>query len=155
MPAKCSRNFSLIALLTPLLASWAVAQQGMGGRMGMGKGMAKYDTATEATLKGTVVAVNQIAGPRGGPGGTHLTLKTGQETLDVHLGPVAFLQKEGIEIAKGDQVEVTGSRVKSQGGEAVLAREVKKGGKTFTLRNAQGVPKWSMGRRKMQSSAQP
>jgi hypothetical protein len=130
-----------IAVLT-LGAASALAQRGMGqgaGRM--------YDTATETTVKGTVEEVKQVSGPRGGPGGTHLILKTDKETLEVHLGPTTFLEKEKFTFAKGDQIEVTGSKVKIGATDALLAREVKKGDKTLTLRNAQGIPAWSSGRR--------
>ena len=130
-----------IAVLT-LGAASALAQRGMGqgaGRM--------YDTATETTVKGTVEEVKQISGQRGGPGGTHLIVKTDKETLEVHLGPTTFLEKEKFTFAKGDQIEVTGSKVKIGAADALLAREVKKGDKTLTLRNAQGVPVWSGGRR--------
>jgi hypothetical protein len=131
-----------IAILT-LGAATAIAQRGMGqggGRM--------YDPTTETTVKGTVEEIKQISGPRGGPGGAHLILKTDKETLEVHLGPTAFLEQEKFTFAKGDQVEVTGSKVKIGATDALLAREVKKGDKTLTLRNAQGVPMWSGGRRR-------
>ena len=71
-----------------------------------------------------------------------------QETLEVRLGPTTFLEKEKFTFAKGDQIEVTGSKVKIEGADALIAREVKKGGKTLTLRDAQGVPAWSGGRRR-------
>jgi hypothetical protein len=107
-----------------------------------------YNPATETTVKGTVEEVKQIqGGPRSGQGGTHLILKTDKETLEVHLGPTTFLEKQKFTFAKGDQIEVIGSRVKINGADALLAREVKKGDKTLTLRNAQGVPAWSGGRR--------
>ena len=130
-----------IAISTLSVAS-ALAQRGMGqgaGRM--------YDPATETTVKGTVEEVKQIPGQRGGASGTHLIVKTDKETLEVHLGPTAFLEKEKFTFAKGDQIEVTGSKVKIGPADALLAREVKKGDKTLTLRNAQGIPVWSGGRR--------
>jgi hypothetical protein len=130
-----------IAISTLSVAS-VLAQRGMGqgaGRM--------YDPATETTVKGTVEEVKQIPGQRGGASGTHLIVKTDKETLEVHLGPTAFLEKEKFTFAKGDQIEVTGSKVKIGAADALLAREVKKGGKTLTLRNAQGIPVWSGGRR--------
>jgi hypothetical protein len=130
-----------IAISTLSVAS-ALAQRGMGqgaGRM--------YDPATETTVKGTVEEVKQIPGQRGGASGTHLIVKTDKETLEVHLGPTAFLEKEKFTFAKGDQIEVTGSKVKIGAADALLAREVKKGDKTLTLRNAQGIPVWSGGRR--------
>jgi len=108
-----------------------------GGRM--------YNPSTETTVNGTVEQVITIARGRG-LGGTHLELKTESGTLDVHLGPSAFLSSKGFQFAKGDQVEVTGSKVTFQGHEAIIAREVRKGGKVLTLRNAQGIPEWS-GRR--------
>jgi hypothetical protein len=130
-----------IAISTLSVAS-ALAQRGMGqgaGRM--------YDPATETTVKGTVEEVKQIPGQRGGASGTHLIVKTDKETLEVHLGPTAFLEKEKFTFAKGDQIQVTGSKVKIGGADALLAREVKKGDKALTLRNAQGIPVWSGGRR--------
>jgi hypothetical protein len=131
-----------IAVLT-LGAASALAQ---GGR-GQGAGHL-YDPATETTVKGTVEEVKQVSGARGGLGGTHLILKTDKETLEVHLGPTAFLEKEKFTFAKGDQIEVTGSKVKIGAADALLARVVKKGDKTLTLRNVQGVPAWSGGRRR-------
>ena len=44
-----------------------------------------------------------------------------------------------INFEKGEQIEVTGSRVKFGDSDALIAREIKKGGQTRTLRNAQGT----------------
>jgi hypothetical protein len=106
-----------------------------------------YNPATEVTVKGTVEAVNQLTGPRGWAG-THLTLKTDKETLDVHAGPSWFLTQNKLTLAKGDQIEVTGSKVKFGDADALLAREITKGDQKLTLRNAQGYPVWSRGRRR-------
>jgi DNA/RNA endonuclease YhcR with UshA esterase domain len=102
----------------------------------------RYDTSTVMTAKGTIQEVQQITG-RGGWGGTHLTLKTEAGTFDVHVGPTSFLKQEGFSFQKGDEVEVTGSKVASQKGEAIIAREVKKGDKTLKLRDEKGYPLWS------------
>jgi hypothetical protein len=137
------RVLMIAAAILTLAAVSALAQGGRGqgaGRM--------YNPATETTIKGTIEEVKQISGPRGGPGGAHLILKTDKETLEVRLGPTTFLEKEKFTFAKGDQIEVTGSKVKIEGADALIAREVKKGGKTLTLRDAQGVPAWSGGRRR-------
>ncbi len=91
--------------------------------------------------------IKHIPGPSGGPRGTHLIVKTDQGKMEVHLGPTSFLEKQQFTFAKDDQVEVTGSKIKVEGADALIAREVKKGGKTLTLRNAQGVPAWSGGKR--------
>ena len=101
-----------------------------------------YDPTTEVTMKGSVEEVTEQSGHRGWSG-THLTLKTDTETLDVHVGPSWFISQNQFSFAKGDQIEITGSKVKLGKGNALLAREIKKGGKTLTLRNAQGIPVWS------------
>ncbi len=126
-----------LGLLVPL----SFAQQGMGG----GKRMPRYTPSTEVTVKGTVDKVSHPTGPRGWPG-THIALKTATETLDVHLGPADFLAEKKFEIAAGDQVEVIGSKVKYNGADAIVAREIKKGDSTLVLRDAQGTPLWSRGR---------
>ena len=74
-------------------------------------------------------------------------IKTAQGSLEVHLGPTSYLEKQQFAFAKGDQIEVIGSKVKIESADVVIAREVKKGGKTLTLRDAQGVPFWSKGGR--------
>ena len=138
------RAFASIAALALCIAPLAFAQ--MGGGMGPGPGRHRtYNPATETTVKGTVDEVKTVAG-RGAGAGIHLVLKTESETLDVHLGPAAYLQKQNFELTKGDQVEVTGSKVQFQGHHAIIAREVKKGDKVLTLRDANGFPAWSRAR---------
>lgn len=116
-------------------------------RRGGGKRMPKYDPATVVTVQGTVTEIVQQRSPAGWPG-THLTLKTEDTTLDVHLGPADFVASQDFPLAKGDQIEVTGSRIKDNGTDSLIAREVKKGDNVLTLRDEQGVPKWSRARRR-------
>jgi DNA/RNA endonuclease YhcR with UshA esterase domain len=106
-----------------------------------------YNPASETTLKGTVEDVKTVKG-RHGWNGTHLTLKAEGKSIDVHLGPASFIKEKGFSFAKGDQVEVTGSKTEYSGAETIIAREVKKEGKTLVLRNAQGIPEWAGGYRR-------
>jgi hypothetical protein len=76
---------------------------------------------------------------------THLTLKTSTETLEVHLGPTAFLNEKKVAIAKGEMVLITGSRVTVDGDRVFIAKEVKKGDSSWTLRDAAGLPLWRGG----------
>jgi DNA/RNA endonuclease YhcR with UshA esterase domain len=105
-----------------------------------------YDTKTEATVSGTVEAVKE-ANSHQGWHGTHLEFKTADGTLDVHVGPSWFLNKQKFTIAKGDQLTVTGSKVRYNNADALIARTIKKGDSEITLRNAQGIPAWSRGGR--------
>lgn len=112
------------------------------------KGMPDYDPATEVTLSGTVEEVLSMSGCGKARTGTHVTLRAGEDVLEVALGPSDFLGDNGIEIAKGDALEVTGSKVQRHGGDLVLARAVRLGERSLTLRDAEGVPAWSRGRRR-------
>ncbi|HXE75481.1 MAG TPA: DNA-binding protein [Candidatus Xenobia bacterium] len=136
---NAAKALFILGVAVALAIPAAVAQQRPG------PGMPKYDPATEVTVKGTVTEVREDTSPMGWPG-THLTLKTEKETWDVHVGPSSFLAGKNVSFAKGDEVEVTGSKIKYEGAGALLAREVKKGDKTLILRNAQGIPQWSRSR---------
>ncbi len=131
------KRLALMAALLLIPATVVLGQRG--GR--------NYDSSTETTVKGTVEEVKQVTG-RHGWNGTHLTLKTETGDLDVHAGPSSYISQQGFSFAKGDQVEVLGSRVKNGSSEALIAREIKKDNKTLTLRNAQGIPEWSGGGRR-------
>jgi hypothetical protein len=140
---RCLKMLLVLAVAMAVAAPLGLAQRRRGG----GKGMPRYNPATEVTLKGTVEKVTQHASSMGWPG-THLTLKAGTETLDVHVGPSDFLAKQKFEVAAGDQIEVVGSKIQYEGADALLAREIRKGEASLTLRNAQGIPQWSAGRRR-------
>ena len=139
------RRNSLMMLAVAAVAAFAVVPAYAQLAAGSERGIRGYNPATEVTVKGTVEEVRQVSG-RMGWSGTHLTVKTDKETLDVHLGPADFVAAGKLEIAKGDQVEVTGSRVKYEGADALLAREVRKGEKVLTLRDVRGIPLWPRGR---------
>jgi hypothetical protein len=95
-PRHCVQQLEAcgIAALAFLVAAPLLAQS-----QGRGDSSPRYDAATEATVTGTVESVEQITGSEGGRGrrglgGTHITLKTSAETLEVHLGPTAFLNEK-------------------------------------------------------------
>ena len=114
----------------------SIEQRGQGG------GMPKYDKATEVTVKGTVQEVKLTESPMGWTG-AHAILNTAEETLDVHLGPSGFLEERGFRLVEGDEVTVTGSKVKVDNQDSLLARELVKGDEKLALRDAQGFPRWS------------
>jgi hypothetical protein len=119
------------------------------GRRGMGQ-MPMYDTAAETTIKGTITEVKTVTGAMSGMSmqGTHIVLKSDSETIEVHLGPSAFLKEKKVELAAGDSVQIVGSRVKIGEAGAVLAREIQKDGTSWALRDAGGRPLWRMGARR-------
>lgn len=70
-------------------------------------------------------------------------LKTEQGTFEVHLGPQEFLAQQQFRPHVGQVLEVTGGRVKTRQGEAILATTVTSAGRTYQLRDTQGVPVWT------------
>jgi hypothetical protein len=101
----------------------------------------KYDPATETKLKGTVEELKFVP-PAGAKQVGYLMLKSGSDTVQVFLGPKKFLDDMGATFKPGDAVEVMGSKVKVDGADEILGREVVKGDDVLTLRFADGKPAW-------------
>jgi hypothetical protein len=100
-----------------------------------------YNKATETTITGTVEGTMEVPGQHA-LSGVHLVLSTAEGTVHVHAGPASYLASKNAAFKKGDKVEVIGSRIKGEGFEAVLARQIRKGAQTVTLRNEAGKPLW-------------
>ncbi len=102
----------------------------------------KYDAHTETKMKGTVQEVKLP--PKGSEKEVaHLLVKTGADTADVYLCPKSFLDDMGVSFSKGDEIALTGSKVKQGESDLILAREVVKGTDTLVLRDEKGNPIWS------------
>jgi|SRR5580658_1079246 hypothetical protein len=101
----------------------------------------KYDTGTEGKFKGVVQELKFVP-PTGGKPVAYLVTKSGSDTIEVFLCPKKFLDDMGIDFKANDEIEVTGSKVKQDGADLTLAREVVKGGDTLTLRFKDGKPAW-------------
>lgn len=106
-----------------------------------------YNPASVETVTGQVLAVQPQQSKHRFGYGLHVLLRTGNAELSVHLGPAWYLERNGLAVATGDTLQVTGSRISLEDGPALIAAEVKKGDKTLRLRNAQGIPLWSGGPR--------
>ena len=102
----------------------------------------KYDLQTETKIKATIEEVKLP--PKGSEKEiAHLMVKNGADTLDVYLCPKSFMDDMGMDFAKGDEISLTGSKVKGGDAELILAREVVKGNDSFVLRDGKGDPVWS------------
>lgn len=154
---KRASFYTFLAIAVVALTSFVVAQMGAGrGRMMRGP---IYNTATEATVLGTVDDVQQITGQATGPAGagwarcpggwtgTHVLLKIETGTVVVHVGPSAYLASKNFTIAKGDSLKVLGSKMQYNGADFLIAKEITKGDQVLTLRDANGFPLWAGFRR--------
>ncbi|HKV78471.1 MAG TPA: hypothetical protein VJP02_10040 [Candidatus Sulfotelmatobacter sp.] len=101
----------------------------------------KYDLHTETKTDGIVDEVNQLSvGTR--KDFTELIIKNGDDKLHIYVSPKPFQEEIGISFAKGDHVSVTGSKVKQETSEVILARELVKGTDTLMFRDNKGNPVW-------------
>jgi hypothetical protein len=100
----------------------------------------KYDPSTEVKIKGIAEEVTLV--PPSGKPVAYLTMKSGADAVHVFLCPKKFLDDMGIVFKASEEVEVTGSKVKQDGADLTLAREVLKSGETLTLRFKDGKPAW-------------
>jgi hypothetical protein len=124
-----------------------------GGTRGTGWGAGSqynrmYNVNTVETITGEVRSIDKITPMKGMSYGIHLLLKTGKDTISVHLGPAWYIDKQKMKINPKDKITVTGSRITYQDSPAVIASEIKKGDEKITLRDKNGYPVWSRSRRR-------
>ncbi len=105
----------------------------------------QYNPATEITVSGVVQDVFYPSG-KNGWNGIHFNLQTESGTIEVHAGPQWFLTEQGFSLEQGSHLSVTGSKQVIAGQDVLIARELKNGDRTMTLRDANGIPRWSRGR---------
>ena len=100
----------------------------------------RYNAAAETTMSGTIEEVKKMHMTC--HSGTHIVVKTDNETTEVALGPTNFLDKKGFEFKKGDHVKILGAKANTRQGEIFVSRQIIRGDKQLILRDAQGVPAW-------------
>jgi len=101
----------------------------------------KYDLHTETKTKGVVDEVNLLPlGTR--KDFTELIIKSGDDKVEIYVCPRPFQEEMGISFSKGDEIAVTGSKVKQEASDVILARELVKGKETFPFRDDKGNPVW-------------
>jgi hypothetical protein len=102
----------------------------------------KYDMSREAKFKGVVEEVKDRICPISGGMGLHLMVKIGAKIYEVQVAPVKFVKIYQAAFQKGDTVEMIGARIKFQGVDAILPREIKDGDYDLVFRDEKGKPIW-------------
>jgi hypothetical protein len=101
----------------------------------------KYDLHTETKTKGIVDEVNLLSfGTR--KDFTELIIKNGDDKVHIYVCPKPFQDEIGVTFAKGDEIAVTGSKVKQEASDVILVRELVKGTDTLMFRDDKGNPVW-------------
>jgi hypothetical protein len=107
----------------------------------------KYDPHTESKLKGTI---EDITLPPAGHEKeiVHLLMKNADAKIDIYLCPKSFLDDMGVTFAKGDEITITGSKVKEGDADLFLAKQADKGTDSLILRDDKGNPVWTWNAKK-------
>jgi hypothetical protein len=105
-------------------------------------GSLTYDRAAETIIAGKVLHVVPFAAPDGGVG-VHFDLQGPGGLINVHVAPAIYMGQQNIAFFSDDEVEITGVKVDQDGNKAFVARIVKRGDKTFTMRTDEGKPSWT------------
>ena len=103
-----------------------------------------YDPKTVTTVKGAVESLATTRPMLRAAAETirYVVLKMGAGTITVYLAPDWYLDQEKVSLKVGDKLEVTGSKIYINKQPAIIANNLKVGGKTLTLRNEKGFPGW-------------
>jgi hypothetical protein len=136
LPCKAIQRLFCITLFLLGCVSWGLSQRAQDD-----SSLPKYDLHTEMKTKGIVEEINLLAlGTR--KDFTELIVKSGEETVHIYVCPKPFQEEMGISFSKGDEIAVTGSKVKREASDVVLARELVKGMDTLLFRDDKGHPIW-------------
>jgi hypothetical protein len=101
-----------------------------------------YDVNTVSTLSGRVVS-QPLPGEQDN---VIVAIRSGQETLNVSVGPGSYWEKKGIAIRVNDELSVKGSRAQGKDGKSyLLAQKLvnRTTGAQLELRDANGEAAWS------------
>jgi len=101
-----------------------------------------YEPAAEVTVSGKILHLVSFAAPDGSVG-VHFDLQTAAGMVNVHVAPAVFIGQANFWFFADDDVEIVGTHAFMDGNKSFVARTVTKGGKTLTLRTANGKPAWS------------
>jgi len=129
------RRFRLVLSAIPVIVLLSTAA------FSQSSALPKYDVSTETKVKGIVEELKFLP-PSGAKPQARLLMKAGTDDVEVYLCPKSFLDDMGVTLKKGDEIQVTGSKVKLDGAELTLAREVMKGDDKLVLRFENGKPVW-------------
>lgn len=101
-----------------------------------------YDVNTVSTVSGRAVSL-----PRTGEKeNTFVEIRSGNEKLNVSVGPEAYWEKKGIAINPNDEITVKGSKAQGKNGKSyLLAQKLvnRTTGAQVELRSEKGEPAWS------------
>jgi hypothetical protein len=132
------KQFSRVACLLLCCSGTAMSQKVVPADTAL----PKYDLQTESKTKGVVEEIKLI--PWGAKKEiSELIVKVGDDKVRISVCPKPFQDEMGITFNKGEEIAITGSKVKQEGAEVILAREMVRGPDTLMFRDNKGNPVWN------------
>lgn len=101
-----------------------------------------FDPRKMATVEGRVVRLHQVPNTKVWLTSLNALVRTGEGDVNVELGPAWFIDNQELHLAVDDKITVSGSRVKPNGVDTMIATEVKRGTEVLRLRREDGTPVW-------------
>lgn len=143
----------LLVIIPVLICAQTRPNQGMNNWGNNSEYVRMFNPNTIQTITVVVDKVETFTPQKGMNVGTRLITNTDEKVMTIHLGPNWFISNQEIHIQKGDELQVIGSLIMYDNEEVLIAKTVKKGEDTLTLRNDFGRPVWAgwmrgQGRRK-------
>ena len=134
---RTGTRYWVMVAVAGLMFSWATAGQEKTA-VDANAAMASYDLGREVTLVGTVEAF--AASADAPPLGAHARVRSGNRTVDVHLGDARLLSANHFLLQSGDSVRILGENVAYGDGTQFVARIVQKGTRVLAVRSVRGLP---------------
>lgn len=103
----------------------------------------KFDQASQIKFTGVVDQIEQR-----NPGGTckaqsvFVTVKAGEETYELQVGPKWFVDNLTWTFTKGDKLDVVGWKVNKEGSNALVVRKINRGEWSLEPRDDSGAANW-------------
>lgn len=102
----------------------------------------EYNASTEVTLKGKAVEVT-VKPDWMGDNSVNILLDTpDRKKIHIDVAPNDFITLMGLVLSTGDDLEITGSWVKLDGEDVLLARQIRKQNVVISVRAPNGKPVW-------------
>jgi hypothetical protein len=135
---RSSHRLAALLLIGPtVLCAFAVAKDGVTAGPLLVQDSTPYESTTESprlydsetadTVRGTIINFETVKPAEEASPFLQIEVKTGQGTIRVHLAPQWFMEEQGhrLDLQKGNEVEIKGSKNVVDGKEVFIAAEVK------------------------------
>ena len=97
-----------------------------------------YDVTSEGLVAGVIYSVMRHSGMD-----VQLTIGAGEQSFDVLVAPMNWLDGRQVVFRPGERIEIVGARSDHGSGTTIVAREIHTADQTIVLRDAQGRPVWN------------